>query len=181
MFRTECIQRNTGTDTRLSISQELLQHKSHPITWWYCGRFKKSQACTWAPHQIKAWALMAGTHALVLLIPFGSSCCTKFTIRNLRNLRPNCEKEEILRAEKEKGARKDKQGRVFTRCTRLCIQVLQQVGLHFAVVLDQWLDPLSHTTPSTSSNKSQSLETPMADPCCWGQLQEIGLSGPTPT
>lgn len=49
------------------------------------------------------------------------------------------------------------------------------------VVSDQWLDPLSHTTPSTSSNKSRSLGTPMADPCCWGQLQEIGLSGPTPT
>ena len=49
------------------------------------------------------------------------------------------------------------------------------------VVSDQWLDPLSHATTSTSSNKSQSLGTPLADPCCWGQLQQSGLSGPTPT
>lgn len=43
-------------------------------------------------------------------------------------------------------------------------------------VSDQWLDPLSHTTPSSSSNKSWSLGTPLADPRCWGQLQESGLS-----
>lgn len=52
---------------------------------------------------------------------------------------------------------------------------------NLGVISDQWPDPLSRTTPSTSSNKSRSLGTPMADPCCWGQLQEIGLSGPTPT
>lgn len=39
-------------------------------------------------------------------------------------------------------------------------------------------DPLSRaTTPSGSSNKSRSLGTPGADPRCWGQLREIGLSG----
>lgn len=39
-------------------------------------------------------------------------------------------------------------------------------------------DPLSRTTtPSGSSNKSRSLGTPGADPRCWRQLQEIGLSG----
>lgn len=39
-------------------------------------------------------------------------------------------------------------------------------------------DPLGHTTtPSGSSNKRRSPGTPGADPHCWGQLQEIGLSG----
>lgn len=60
------------------------------------------------------------------------------------------------------------------------LQIVTALG-DIGAVSDQWLDPLSHTTPSTSSNKSRSLGTPMADPCCWGQLQESGLSGPTPT
>lgn len=39
-------------------------------------------------------------------------------------------------------------------------------------------DPLGRTTtPSGSSNKRWSPGTPSADPHCWGQLQEIGLSG----
>lgn len=106
-------------------------------------------------------------------VSFVSSCCAMFTLRNLSNFlklwkRRNSEKETI-----------------FTKLHTTghpCIRGLWlHLGCCLGVISDQWPDPLSHTTPSTSSNKSRSLGTPMADPCCWGQLQEIGLSGPTPT
>lgn len=63
---------------------------------------------------------------------------------------------------------------------RYCSETANALG-HIGAVSDQSLDPLSHITPSTSSNKSWSLGTPLADPHCWGQLQESGLSGLTPT
>lgn len=52
--------------------------------------------------------------------------------------------------------------------TRQCIQELEAMTVpgRISCGLDQFLDPLSHTTLSASSNKSRSLETPMADPCC---------------
>lgn len=78
-----------------------------------------------------------------------------------------------------------KEETIFTKLHTTGHPCIRGLWLHLwgnlGVISDQWLDPLSHTTPSTSSNKSRSLGTPMADPCCWGQLQEIGLSGPTPT
>lgn len=52
--------------------------------------------------------------------------------------------------------------------TRQCFQELEATTVLGGIScgLDQFLDPLSHTTLSASSNKSRSLETPMADPCC---------------
>lgn len=93
---------------------------------------------------------------------------------------------ETVKKEKFGGKKRSlKEETIFTKLHTTGHPCIWGLWLHLwgnlSVTSDQWPDPLSHTTPSTSSNKSWSLGTPMADPCCWGQLQEIGLSGPTPT
>lgn len=118
-------------------------------------------------------------------LPCKSGFCETHSLNQLvhrKTLKPNLEAIS--------GAIKDSQAELSTLKHNIWIIIAKCMWLwgdfdcshgDIGAVSDQCLDPLSRIIPGSSSNKSPSLVTPLADPCCWGQLQESGLSGPTPT